>query len=181
MFICYLARDKQLALEMRNKGVLELSEAITYDTVPILLQELVKRTAREKDILAEVPREEEYSDLRDVFKYQHRLFDAKAYILDIEYLQPSLDMSNPASTPTHDLLYMPGPESQRVIDVNQGKMPRQMATDILDFIYNRIYIDSSDTSDEGQRQQAQAVELLERCLHGIADKDNIRLVQLSPW
>jgi hypothetical protein len=166
MFIHYLVHDEQLATEARLRGDLALADEIRENSARMLFENLQTTTQWRGGILTELTNDNSLSELALIQLFRlhgRRLFNSKPYKIDVEYVQPSLDPLSEDFV-MQSLMFMPSAEDQKLIDENNGCLPKNRALDILSFIYRYVYGGNFKTTpkydDKYRSHVADIMELL---------------------
>jgi hypothetical protein len=179
LFISYLAIDHELVEAIRDSGQVFLAEAVKKTATKVLLQ-AVSNLNWTKGVLTEIAHDGKEKKLKRLFlRYARRIFGGNIYEIDIEYVQPALDPQGLQSV-RQDLLYMPGPEHQALINENKTCLPRDEMVEILRFVYQEIYAGNFDTTPYAETYRAEVEQVFQRVSGALPRLVPLRPIQAPP-
>jgi hypothetical protein len=163
LFISYLAIDKGFARRLWEAGETELASKIADKGSALMLAELEQRAKKRKGVITEVAQDEYNLRLKKLFRrYAQNAYGRTLYQINVPYVQPALDPLDTLSAVTEDLMYIPGPTHQRTISASGDQLTKAEASEILGFVYFRLYGDSFDGTTHERRYRAHLTDLYDR-------------------
>jgi hypothetical protein len=147
LFISYIAVDTTFADAERQRGNKGLSSQITEYAVRLLLDKLGRLTGfpdQLNGVVAEIAHDRKKDILSTLFSIYAVKLQVKIYKIDIEYLQPALEVDDKGEQIDQDLILVPGRKYQEMINDNpEGRvLDRRFVLNILNFVYLHLYADS---------------------------------------
>jgi hypothetical protein len=178
LFINYIAINHKLADELHGRGEYRLESAIKRDAVRMLLKNLSEKSKWHKGVIAEIALDEKNTYLKRRFRrYASSFFQSKLYELDVGYLQPALDINSLTEPEIQDLIYMPGPSDINVVDKYHGKLPRDEAKKLINFIYDYMYAGIFDAIGRGEEYRSYIESVRQKVLKNIGEWVSLKQVQ----